>query len=404
MNKNRFWWLLTLLIIFIIFLPSLYTYFVQDDFWLLSISQVTNLKGLGRLFIPEAQVVWYRPLSSQVFFALGQWLFSFNPLPYHLAVFATHLITSYLLFRFLKLIQIDRSTSFLAAFFYAIHQAHTISLSWLAAYSFILGPLFILLTMISFLRMKFKWMFFFGLLGMLVNEVNLLIPLFLIPMTYFDVSIHRSRTKKWFLIILLALVGTLLIYIRKIAFPTSVTTELYQLHLTNSIVTTLKFYILRILNVPLLFDEMPLAYQIVILLLNILFVGGVGWGAYQYWQKKAQLLRVFLYFTGIGLLPFVFLPQHLAPHYLSFAFLGAAPIFAQSVIFIKKYNAAVFYLVVMIFVFLQLIGIQETYNTHWIFRRAQMAEKLIKSGNLIHPVGSEEYFTLGAGSAAKLFP
>ena len=54
--------------------------------------------------------------------------------------------------------------------------------------------------------------------------------------------------------------------------------------------------------------------------------------------------------------------------------------------------------VTLLFVALQYIGSRLTYDTHWIFKRAEVARNLIRERNISHPVGSEEYFALGANT------
>ena len=59
--------------------------------------------------------------------------------------------------------------------------------------------------------------------------------------------------------------------------------------------------------------------------------------------------------------------------------------------------------VVLLFLLIQGIGIFWTYNTHWIFQRAILAKTLVEKKSYFHEVGSEEYFSLGANTAAEVY-
>lgn len=69
---------------------------------------------------------------------------------------------------------------------------------------------------------------------------------------------------------------------------------------------------------------------------------------------------------------------------------------------IKAQN--LFYIVLIgSFLVQQLIGARWTYATHWVFSRARLAQELVEKNELVAPIGSEEYFALGANAAAEVF-
>ena len=142
--KGRFI-LVLVLVPFVFFFPSLFTYFAQDDFFLLSVSRINVLSDVLAFFIPRPEVVWYRPLSSQIFFFVARSLFGLQPIFYHLAVITTHVVTMIWLYKLLVRLSLRRELSFLSAMVYGSHQIHVVSISWLASYSFVLGPLFLVL-------------------------------------------------------------------------------------------------------------------------------------------------------------------------------------------------------------------------------------------------------------------
>lgn len=400
-NKIFSFWNFVICVVFILFFPSLTTYFVQDDFWLLAISKVRQISDFGFLFIPRTDAVWYRPLSSQIFFAFGQWVFGLNPIPYHMLVFITHFFTAWCLYRLLLILKQSRETGWLTAFLYLTHQAHVISLSWLAAYSFILGPLLIVLTLIFFLQKKYVLAFIMGTLGAMTNEVNLLVPFFLLP--FIDFNDVKNRNKNCFLLVSFALMSILVVFLRKIAYPSEIITELYRFHISVGVFSTLKFYILRLISVPLLFDEMSLLSQVGILFLVLLFIGTVSLAIAKSWIKEKRLSLLFLYLTGIGVAPFIFLADHLAPHYLSFSLLGWSAFMAFGLQAFLKGKKWLYTICIGVYLIVQFFGSQWTYKTHWLFTRAKLAQTLVSEEKLMHPIGSEEFYSLGANAASEVF-
>lgn len=103
------------------------------------------------------------------------------------------------------------------------------------------------------------------------------------------------------------------------------------------------------------------------------------------------------------LVPFLFLTNHVSPHYLSFAWVGGAAVTAIGFEEMGKGHFKIYFLGILAFLLLQFVGSRWTYQTHWIFQRAEMAKRLVGENYLLHPVGSEEYFSLGAGAAAEVF-
>ena len=400
-NKRFRQWLVIILMQVYMFFPSLQTFLVQDDFWLLMISKVVSFRDAFILFLPRLDVVWYRPISSQMFFAVGQWWFGFNPLPYHVIVFLTHLLSAWFLYQLLIALKLSRGVGWLSALIYATHQIHTVSLSWLSAYSFILGPLLVVLTILLFLRENYGWAFIIGVICVMTNEVGLLMPFYLLPIIYFYPS--RKQIKNWQLVIPYILVSALIVFLRKVVFPTSIVTKLYQADISANTVSTVKFYALRLLGVPLLYNDMPARLQIFILLLVGLLTGVLAWNLVKTWNQEKRTLLLLVYFSGLGLLPFMILPNHLAPHYLSFSLAGFSVILATSMQRVLNIHKWIYFVSIGIFLLLQLLGSQWTYSTHWLFTRAELAKKLIFEGNLDHQVGTEEYYALGANAANNIF-
>ncbi|KKP59958.1 MAG: Tetratricopeptide TPR_1 repeat-containing protein [Candidatus Gottesmanbacteria bacterium GW2011_GWA1_34_13] len=382
--------------IFILFFKSLFVYFVQDDFYFLAITRIHTFSQFFSLFIPDPNNVWYRPLSSPVFFYLLKLLFGYNPFGFHLIVFVTHVFTIWLLYFFIKTILKNNLIALLSGLFYGIHQLHTVSLSWLATYPFILGPTMLLLTLIFFYKQKIYLSLLFFIFGLLSWEIIVIVPIILILFT-----ILIEKQKKFLRITPFICLSVLLVIVRLVIFKTEVKTNLYSIQFSWEIISLFKFYLLRLVGLPMLITEMPNVEKIITLLLSGFFTIITIYGFYlsyikRHLQKRIVLFLLLLMIIGIG--PFLFLPNHIAPHYLSVALIGYAILSAYGiyeVILNIKHKKIISTIIILIFVINQYIGIDWTYKTHWIFQRAVLAKKLIENNQLIQKIGTEEYFSLG---------
>lgn len=411
MQKNRLikTFIFIYLAVFVIFFQTFSLYFIQDDFFLLDISRADNLIKFCHLFFPNSEVSWYRPLSSQVFFFFGQTLFGLNPLPFHIIMFLTHLLNIYLVFYFVRRIINRENIAVLSALFYGLSSIHFITLAWPATYSFILGPTFCLLTLIFFIKKKISISVLFYLLGLLTSEVGLFV---IFPILFYE---FLNRKKKYNLIYLCNLLPYIIfififIIFRKIAFPINSSGPYSFSYNIINVIFLLKFYFFRLIGVPMLIKSMSnvaektVIYSLSSLIIVMGFIKPII--SFVILKIKKQKLPYFnllifstlLFFSLISI--FLLLPNHYSPHYLTFAFIGISLFLA---IVVNIYNKTIRFLFIFSFILLQYLCVQNTYKTHWIISRAKLAQQLIKEKKLTHPVGSEEYFSLGADRAAAVF-
>lgn len=397
---KKFTLILILIIAFLVFSPLLFLYFFQDDFFLLMISQANSFGDFLRFLIPASGVVWYRPLSSQVFFFILRSLFGLNPFPYHLLILITHIFNIYLVFLFAKEVTKNEKMSLLASFIYGVSSVHFITIAWLSTYSFILGPTFVLLTLLYYLRKKYKKSLLFFILGLLTSEVVIwtVIPLLMITVIY-----QKLRdVKKIFLKLLPFLLAILvLILVRNVLFPVGYV-EAYSIIINPlNMFSLFKFYFYRIVGIPMLIKNMPYnLFKIIILSLSaIVILIPLVLTIYKKTRLKLLLLlSLILYISFLSI--FLVLPYHYSPHYLTFALIGVALFIGVTLTSSSKLIQGIF---IISYFALQLITVKLTYDTHWVIKRAHLAKKLVEEGSLIHPVSSEEYISLGAGMAFELF-
>jgi hypothetical protein len=389
----------------IIFFKGLFTYFVQDDFLLLFLSQAKNIGDFVLFFKPLSETVWYRPLSSQIFFFIGKTLFGLHPFGFHLLALLTHMATIFGVYLFTQKLTKNKTAAILSGLFYGSHQLHVISLGWLASFSFVLGPFFLIFGLYAYTQKKYLWALAILILGLLTSEVLIiLLPLYAVVNIIRDKVIALHRLIIFSLPVVAVLIGRLLIV------PTINNSTLYKMSISTQTVSVFKFYLLRILGVPYFIEGMPFVLKILIMVLLALFIVVLSIAIYHHIRsntsKRASIVAASV--AVFGLIPFLLLKEHTAPYYGSFALIGVAIFEAIVVsgftdILTTRIKNIFIYSVVIIFLFLQQIGSYWTYDTHWIFRRALLAKNLVDDKKYSFPVGSEEYYALGASAAEKLF-
>ncbi|MCM8787409.1 MAG: hypothetical protein NC935_05070 [Candidatus Omnitrophica bacterium] len=393
MLKKNFPLVFIILTSFLIFSPVVPLYFFQDDFFLLTISRINNIRDFLRFFIPANGVIWYRPLSSQVFFFIGQNLFGLNPFPYHLVMLLTHLLNIYLVFLFTKKLCKNEKIVLVASFIYGVSSVHFITLAWLATYSFILGPTFVLLTLLYYLKKKYKSSLLFFVFGFLTSEVVIWT---LIPLTFITAVYQKSRVKLVpFLIAVLAV-----IFVRNVLFPVRYV-EAYSIIINPlNMFSLFKFYLYRTVGIPMLIKSMPnnLFKFIILLLSAIVILIPIISLFHKKTNSKLLLLSLAIYISFLSI--FLFLPFHYSPHYLTFSLIGVSLFLGLIISSSARPIQAIF---IISYFILQAVTVKLTYDTHWVVKRARLAKKLVQEGNLVHPVGSEKYISLGAGKAAEVF-
>ena len=136
---------------------------------------------------PFSETQLFRPLRA-VTFTLEYRLWGLNPVPYHLFNILLHTATTLLIFLIFKKISRSFLLGFLTALFFAVHPAHTETITWTMSRDDIMCTLFPLVSWWFFLKRienpgkqwfyLFLEMFFFTL-GLLSREMAVVFPLLL---------------------------------------------------------------------------------------------------------------------------------------------------------------------------------------------------------------------------------
>jgi len=173
----------------ILFWPSLFAFYTNDDFFLLKISNARNLNEYFSFFdlkSPPEGLGMYRPLAMQSFFMLSWKVFNLNPLGLHLISFIFFFGLIYLVYEIIQKLTGDTGLSLLSAFFYATSATHFAHLYWLSTFQELAMGLFFLLSVFFYLRFNenkslllYLLSFVFFFLSLLSKETAVIIPLML---------------------------------------------------------------------------------------------------------------------------------------------------------------------------------------------------------------------------------
>lgn len=400
--------------IYIIYSPLLNIFFAQDDFFLLAVSRPKNAADFLSFFIPRYDTVWYRPLSQQIFFFLGQRLFGLNAWAFHMSLLLTHTVNVILVYFFLSLLVKNRWAAMFGSAFYAFNPSHFLSLAWPAAYGFLLGPTFYLGVIIAYFKYlqtkKFMWYltsFVLFLLSILAIELNIISVGVIVIL---ELLFSDSREKKFainiakkltpfFAVALTILIGRFLI------FPPETIGLPYHFTFATTMVSSFIWYNLRASGLvqSLWLGESLKWIHLVSWTLFWLMTLTLATAGFNNRLNKTFTLSLIL--TVLGEFPFLLLPEHRSPHYLSYALIGVGA--SLSVLFSQRFNfnklCSFFTLGLIFLIIFSWTGVKIEQKTHWIVKRAAIAKKLVERGIFEVSSVSEEYFSLGANYAKPVY-
>ncbi len=149
----------------------------------------------SEIFFPKGEIKYYRPMV-ELSFRLDYFLWSVNPIGYHLTNVTLHLANVYLVYWvsfliFSKVIIEREAAAFLSALFFAINPLTTESVCWVSGRSDIIAAFFILSSFLLYLLFKKNRRYLYLLpsgllfiLGALAKEVVLSLPVLIIAIEF----------------------------------------------------------------------------------------------------------------------------------------------------------------------------------------------------------------------------
>jgi len=153
----RKYWYFTVIILIVLFLfyPSFSNFFTHDDFFHLYISRANSLGDILDFFnLYENKYGYgsYRPLSTQLFYFMGTFLFNRNSFYMHLVSFSFFIGILILIYKLARELSLSDSVSRYAVFFFATSSVHFMNLYFLGAFQEVASTFFILLTVLFYLK------------------------------------------------------------------------------------------------------------------------------------------------------------------------------------------------------------------------------------------------------------
>ena len=402
----------------IIYLPSFSSYFFQDDWYSLIISRVGNFAGAVNFFLPNKNVVYFRPLGMQFPFMLNTALFGLNPLPLHIFTFIIHILNVVLVYLlFMRLLK-DNFSALLSSFLYAVSGIHYIPFFWSATFAFVLGPFFTLLTFIFFLDRKYLISLIFFTLGLLTYEMITVFPLSLLMYgLLFRTKINFAKLLPFFIL------ASFYLLFRLLYFPPPDIPD-YKFSLGLQTLHNIKYYFLWSFNWPeeiknqfisffSLNREFVSGFKIyylsfvVSLMINILLL--FLFPAFFIFLRlikldyRAVTFSVFWVFSSI--LPVIFFPLHTFPYYLPFSFIALLylliPLFKKSVAAVSPKFKYAFFICTAILIVNWVTSAQQLVDfnskVHWAPRRSILSQNFVKDAQKINIIpGKNPIFLIKA--------
>lgn len=401
--------------------PALSTFFAQDDFFHIKISQTGgSVSEFTKLFgfypFEERGIAFYRPVFREALFNVFYSLFGLNHLPFRLFAFFLHLINIVLVYLFAQKVFSKREISLFASFFYGVSAANVAALYYFTGGVQTLGAtVLILLTLILFWDGRRKLSFLTFLLALGSHELAAVLPILLM-----GIAILKKGPVKplwpYFSVLLLYL------YLDVGLIGFSKSEEQYQAVFSlKRTLNTLFWYAAWAYGLPeMLIDFVRPGLQLNPSLMRY-------WGEYfkiifaTFFVSVALLLAsvVFLLlherkiFTNkkfwffvlwfpVGIAPVVFLPLHKSTYYLA----PVLPAFWIAVGFIvwnaywalqvkTRWVTALFGVFLGSVTLLSLVCAKLGEQTYWAASRGRLAQKLLADVKSVYPTlpsGSVVYF------------
>lgn len=349
----------------ILFYPSLNYYFFQDDWFVLN---WIRKEGVFSFFNFRTDIIYWRPLTMPVFFAISRQLFDLNPFGFHIIAFTFHFVNSFLVYLLMLQLNLNKTSSKFAAFVYVTAAFHFIGLSWLSTTSYIVVTTFILSSIISFLRERFKIFFLFFLLALASSELSIII----IPL----IIICKGFSKKTLLYLSPAVfILAAYLVVRFLIFPIPSSGQ-YTISINRQILVNFLWYFLWTFNIPEKFstiffisniDKFPsllpqlFKYLIfpIVLIINLFLLTLISN------LNPGKIIFGITWFI-VSLSPIMIIPRHVYPLYLTIAAIGIIYIFSSSVEKIKKLKPYLMITLSLIWFVSSFATLDFTRKNHWI--------------------------------------
>ncbi len=383
----------------LIFSPALNNFFWGDDWYHLSVSQISNfnefLNFFSFQFTPQS-TPFYRPISTQLFFFSFSNVFGLNPFPFYSFLLLIFSYSLWLLHNFVYMVSGDKKNSLLAVLIYGFSATNFPRLYYLSNLQEVLMVVFILLSLINYLQNSksktiLSLIFFLFALG--CKETAIVLPFILASFNYLYKKSSFVRLWPYFLI------ASIYIFIKLIYWNNYGKDDYFFDFSPIKAVNTLGWYTFWSFGVPeFLVDYIGSGFKIIsrfyqdfqftayILLTLIFLVFGSFVSVVISNIRTINRKQVFfISFFLIGLLPVLFLPWHKFAYELTLPMIGWSTLLA-SLLFKNNVRNVLSVTFLIIFFILNLFTITLDYQRHQSVTRSKISYKVYKYFSEIYSV------------------
>lgn len=388
-------YLLVVLCVALAYGGSLKYGFSQDDWYFLLISRAHNLGEVANFFNPLAQsgFAFYRPLGTQLYY----FLFQQNTYLMHAFMLVIQSLSGYFVYLLLKELKLKSPTTFLTALLYSVSSVHFLSLYYIAATQQLLAAAFSLLSLVLFMRQKYRGSAIILILALLSKETAMVTPLIALCLIFVTKTKLTARP-----FIPYTIVFTLYLIMR--LTTSSGTQSEYHLFFGPSVLTNIRWYFLFAANFP----ETLVSYGLPRMGINLAqFISDYGTSAIIISVSSSLIallaltrlvlskrwLYIIWFVAGLG--PVILLRDHLYPHYLDLALIPFLLLLIQDLK--SKYQ----YLVAGLYLATSLYSIQFSQGHHWTTGRSLITQTALSAYDWKEACGQESIVFVGEGSAPR---
>ena len=408
LTKSNFFLAGIIILGFLLSLPSFSLFFTHDDFFHFKIAQVSSTKDFLNFFSPtHAPENWahYRPLTTQVFYAIGRYFFNFHPFPMRLLSFSFFVLTIILIKKIISLLTEDDFLALISSFFYATSATNFSKIYFLATQELGLAVFFLLSTLffIKFLLKKNKNYYWLALLTFVISltakETAAVLPAILLLTSVFLKNAKKTTVKFSTTILYLIPFSIILaiysyLHIFKYGLPKG---NSYIYDFSPRILNTTFWYLLWSLNIPEMlvdfvgpgFHFLPALFKyysneiipiltVFILQSLLLFLSAIILFFKRNFYVKSVIFSIIWFM--ITLFPVIFLPWHKFTIYLTLPMFSISFFLALVAKGLKQIKSTWSNILIitfsLVFSILSIMTSRLTYKTNWIVQGAKTAKRV----------------------------
>lgn len=418
-------WFLIFGLVVLYYFPSFSLFFTHDDFFHFSIAQLSNVKDIINFFNllhPPSGWPYYRPLTTQMFYAMGRYIFKFNPLPMRVFNIFIFGLVLFLIEKITLQLTNNRRIALLTTLFYALSASHFTKMYFLGTFQetgLAFGSLATVFIFNKYLMSKKEKYLILAFLAFLITlttkETAIMLPSALL-LTYGLLKVQKDTSigiKEVLIKLLPFFIFDLIFVYLHLHYYGIPRGNSYIYVLSPRIINTLFWYILWGLNLPEFlvdfvgpgFHFLPNLFRyfgnfiIPIFISFGIFLSTVVIGVLGLFIKSREDFKKILgwclwscsWFV-LWLLPVLFLPWHKFTIYLTLPVYSIAVLLAFIVNDLTKGRSlllrGVGSSIALSFFITSALTVRFTYKTHWVIQGAKTAErvhKYVKKQVVNHP-------------------